>query len=74
MAKLTDDLVKIARAGGGMYIDASKRLTDDLVKIARAASTSDARIIMTNASKKLTDDLVKIARAGQGCVVFDFGS
>lgn len=73
MSKPTDDLIRIASAGGGMYVSSSKP-TDDLVRIASAASASGkgAQIIVSGATRKPTDDLIRIASAGNGCVVFDF--
>lgn len=70
MNMTTDQLVRIASAGGGFYVDASKT-TDQLVRIVSAASKSGAKIIVTNASKKTTDQLVRIASAGKGSVMFD---
>jgi hypothetical protein len=69
--RLTNDLVRIASAGGGMRIDGSKRLTADLVRIASAASISGARVTMTGMGKRLTNDLVAIASAGKGAVSFE---
>jgi DNA replication protein len=68
--KPTDDLIRIAAAGGGMYVGANKS-TEDLIRIAAAASNSQAKIIVTNAAGKPTDDLIRIAAAGGGCVIFD---
>jgi len=36
MAKTTDQLVRIASAGGGMILDATGKTTDQLVRIASA--------------------------------------
>jgi ABC-type molybdate transport system substrate-binding protein len=74
MKKTTDQLVRIAAAGGGMYIDASSRTTDQLVRIASAASSTGATIHINNSSNKTTDQLVRIAAAGSGCVVFDLNT
>ena len=73
MSKPTNDLIRIASAGGGMYVAATKP-TNDLIRIASAASGKGAQIIVTDASKKPTNDLIKIASAGKGCVVFDLSS
>jgi hypothetical protein len=40
----TDDLIRIAAAGGGFSLDASTRHTDDLIRIAAAASGRGAKI------------------------------
>ncbi|NOH19112.1 hypothetical protein [Vibrio cyclitrophicus] len=74
MSKTTDQLVRIASAGGGMYINADNKTTDQIVRIASAASGKGAKIIVTNSSRKTTDQLVRIASAGKGCVMFDLSS
>jgi DNA replication protein len=71
MAKTTEQLVKIASAGGGMILDATAKTTDQLVRIASASSQSGAKIIIANINSKTTDQLVKIASAGEGNVIFD---
>ncbi|MFC1524648.1 hypothetical protein ACFL6N_07650 [Thermodesulfobacteriota bacterium] len=73
MSKSTIDLIRIAAAGGGMYVSANKS-TDDLIKIAAAASSKGVRIFVTNASRKSTDNLIRIAAAGKGSVMFDLSS
>lgn len=70
--KTTNQLIDIARAGGGIRIDASTKTTDQLVDIARAASNKMVHLTLANANAKTTDQLIQIARAGKGCVVFDF--
>jgi len=69
--RVTDDLVRIAAAGGGFRLDASHRLTDDLVRIAAAARNGGARLFFSGMSARLTDDLVRIGAAGKGSVVFE---
>ena len=69
--RLTDDLVRIATASGGLRFNGAQRLTDDLVRIAAAASQRNARIFMSGMAGRLTDDLVRIAAAGRGTVVFE---
>lgn len=66
----TNDLVRIAAAGGGFRVDAS-RGTSDLVRIAAAASAHGARVVVYGAENMPTDDLVRIAAAGKGAVVFE---
>ncbi|MDY1450753.1 hypothetical protein ACM75L_33185, partial [Pseudomonas aeruginosa] len=68
----TDDLVRIAAAGGGFVMDASKRHTDDLVRIAAAAAAAakGGRVTFTGMETRHTDDLIRIAAAGRGAVVF----
>jgi 5-enolpyruvylshikimate-3-phosphate synthase len=48
MAKMTDLLVRITSAVGGMIIDGNGKMTDQLVRISLAASQSRAKIIITN--------------------------
>jgi hypothetical protein len=67
----TNDLIRIAAAGGGFTLDAGSRLTDDLIQIAAAASRNGARIIFYNLGARTTDDIVRIAAAGKGAVSFD---
>lgn len=69
--RLTDDLVRIAAAGGGFRLDASTRHTDDLVRIAAAAKHGGATVIFIGLSSRMTNDLVRIGAAGQGFVIFE---
>ncbi len=65
------ELVQIAKAGGGMTLDAGMRPVDELVQIARAASEHSARITFKGLKLRPTSELVIIASAGQGAVVFE---
>jgi hypothetical protein len=67
--KSTDDLVRIAAAGGGFTLDASLRSTNDLVRIAAAASEKGSQITFVGLKLRSTDDLVRIGAASKGCVV-----
>ena len=69
--KTTDELVKIATAGGGFVLEAGRRTTDELVKIADAAKRSGATVIFRNMAVRKTDDLARIAAAGKGRVIFE---
>jgi hypothetical protein len=69
--RTTDDIVRIAAAGGGMRLDCSKRTTEDIVRVAAAASMSNARLTLTGLGMRTTDDLVRIAAAGKGSVFYD---
>lgn len=69
--KKTDQLIRIAAAGGGFAMEGGRRTTEDLVKIAAAAKRSGATVIFRNMAVRKTDDLVKIAAAGKGHVIFD---
>lgn len=68
-SRLTDDLIRIVAAGGGVCIDAKSRLTDDLIRIAAAAKSSGAHVTFEGMSARLTDDLIRISAAGKGHVV-----
>ncbi|HEV2159562.1 hypothetical protein [Bradyrhizobium sp.] len=68
-----EDLMKIATAGGGFKMDASKRSTEDLMKIAYCSKTSGARLTFTNMGHRQTIDLMKIASSGGGTVSFEAG-
>ena len=67
----TEQLVRIAAAGGGMRFSAVGRSTDDLVRIAAAASTGGARLFLSGMSGRPIDDVIKVAAAGRGAVVFE---
>jgi hypothetical protein len=64
----TEDLIRIARAGGGFVLDAGNRTTDDLIRIAAAGR---APIHLRGMNHFSTDDLIKISAAGKGTVVFE---
>ncbi|WP_272671895.1 hypothetical protein [Providencia sp. PROV123] len=74
MSKTTDQLVRIAAAGGGITIKASDKTTDQLVRIAAAMASSSHQnkptLTLYEANTKTTDQLVRIASAGRGCVNF----
>jgi DNA replication protein len=65
----TDDLVRIAAAGGGFELNAGSRHTDDLVRIA-AAAAGRGRITLRGLSTRHTDDIVRISAAGKGSAFF----
>ena len=67
----TDDLVRIAAAGGGFRLEVGLRPIDDLVRIAAAARNHHARLVFASVGLMSTDDLVRIAAAGDGAVVFE---
>jgi hypothetical protein len=69
--RTTDDLIKIAAAGGGFTTNGGFRTVDDLIRIASMAASSGARVTFTNMNAKTTPDLIRIAGHGMGCVVFD---
>lgn len=69
--KTTDELIKIATAGGGFVLEAGRRTTEELVRIAGAARHSGATVIFKNMAVRKTNDLAKIAAAGKGRVIFE---
>lgn len=69
--KTTEELVKIATAGGGLVVEAGRRTTDELIGIAAAAKHSGATVIFRNMAVRKTDALIKIAAAGKGKVIFE---
>jgi hypothetical protein len=69
--RTTDELVRIAHAGGGFRLDTSGRPTEDLVRIAAATRTNKATVIFAGMGMRSTDDLMKIGSAGKGCVIFE---
>jgi hypothetical protein len=70
-ARTTNDLMNIARVGGGLKIDAGPRTAEDLMNVARVASQNGATIVITGTKKFRADDLMNIARVGKGCVTFE---
>jgi DNA replication protein len=69
--RTTDDLVRIAAAGGGFLLEARNRTTDDLVRIAAAASAKRSALRLRGMNARTTDDLVRIGAASGGCVMFE---
>jgi len=69
--RTTEELVRIAEAGGGFRLDAAGRSTEDLVTIASAASSWGVRMVFAGMTGRSTDDLVTIADAGEGTVEFE---
>lgn len=69
--KTTDELVKIAAAGGGLVVEAGRRTTEELMRISAAAKHSGATVVFRNVAMRKTDALVRIAGAGKGRVIFE---
>lgn len=65
----TNDLIRLANAGGGFEISARGRDVNDLIRIANAAG-GKGRIEITDANAFGANDLIRIANAGQGSVLF----
>ena len=70
VGRSTNDLERIAAAGGGLRISAL-RGANDLVRIAVAASGHHARIVIYGTDGMTTDDLVRVGEAGNGVVSFE---
>jgi hypothetical protein len=66
----TDDIVRIAAAGGGFTLDGASRSTEDLIAIAKAANNGQADIAFRGLAQRPIDDLIKIAEAGSGFITF----
>jgi hypothetical protein len=71
MLRSIEELIKIAKAGGGFTMDASACTTDDVMRVARVAGECGAELRISRICGKTTEDLVKIATAGQGKVFFE---
>jgi len=68
---LTEDLVRIARAGGGFRLNASTRKTEDLILIAGAAKIGGCNVVMIGMNARISEDIIKIAEAGMGHISFE---
>lgn len=68
--RTTDELVRIALAGGGFELNAATRTTEDLVRIALATSTVGAKVSFSGLNTRPTDEIVRISLAGRGNISF----
>ncbi len=68
--RTTEDLMRIAAAGGGFTINGGPRTIEDLMKIAAAAGSKGARVTFTGMNFRTTEELMRIAAAGKGCIEF----
>jgi hypothetical protein len=66
----TDDIVRIAAAGGGFTLDGASRSTEDLIAIAKAANSGQADIAFRGLAQRHIDDILSIAKAGGGFIKF----
>jgi hypothetical protein len=69
--KTTEELIQLARAGGGFVLDVGRRNTDDLVRIASAAKKSGSTVIFRKTGARRNESLIKIAAAGKRHVIFE---
>jgi hypothetical protein len=70
--KATEELVKIAAAGGGLVLEGGRRTTEELIRIAAAGKHSGATVVFRNMAVRKTEALLRIAAAGKGKVIFEF--
>jgi dihydroorotase-like cyclic amidohydrolase len=71
MLRSIEELIEIARAGGGFRLDASRCSTEDVLRVARVAGECGAQVHISRIYSKSTDDLIKIASAAKGHVFFE---
>ena len=69
--RTTNELVRIASAGGGLRFNGGGRVTDELVRIASATASGGGHLYLTGMSGRTTDEFVRIASAGQGRVTIE---
>jgi len=63
------DLIRLAMAGGGMYLDASNRSLGDILRIAEAAKSGSCTLFLSGIRSLPIQDLLRVASAGGGNVV-----
>ena len=66
----TDNIVRIAAAGGGFTLDGASRSTEELIAIAKAANNGQADIAFRGLAQRDIDDILSIAKAGGGFITF----
>lgn len=71
MLRSIEELIKIAQAGGGFSMNASRCTTDDILRVAEVAGKTGAELRISRICGKTTDELVKIAEVGKGKVFFE---
>ena len=70
MAVSTENLVRVAMAGGSVVVDSSTS-TDSLVRIAMAVKAKGVGHLTIAGNAKSTESIVRIAMAAPGHVTFD---
>ena len=68
--KTTEQLARIANAGGGFRLSAKDFSVDQLARIANATGQKPSRIEITDCELLGTNQLARIAQAGNGSVFF----
>lgn len=67
----SNDLISVARAGGGLRLSARSLTPETLISIARAASTNGATIIVEDSQSLTRENMISIGRAGGSGVIFE---
>lgn len=70
MAVSTDNIVRIAQAGGSVVVNTSIT-TDNLVRIAQAIKKAGVGHLTISGNPKSTDNMVRIAKSAPGQITFD---
>ncbi len=71
MAKSTDNLIRLVKAGGNLSIDAEGMSTDNIIRVVNVAIEKGKNITFRNLSSHSTDNLLKIIKAGGSNVVLE---
>jgi hypothetical protein len=69
--RVTNDLVRIAAAGGGLKFNGGPRTAEDLIRIAAAIANGGGTLYLTGMSGRTTDDIIRIVSVGKGRVVVE---
>lgn len=76
MILLTQTMIQIVAAGGGLVIDLEKHmmLSETMIQIAAMAGRSGALVTFKIGNRAiLSETMLQIAAAGRGRVIFDIG-
>jgi hypothetical protein len=71
MVKATDQLIRLARAGASLELQAGEKSTEHLVEIAQALADG-ATLRLRGCDAKSSDNLERVARAAPGRVTLSF--
>jgi hypothetical protein len=71
MLRSIEELIEIAKAGGGFSLDASRCTTEEVIRVAEVAGECGSELRISRICGKTTEDLVRIAAAGKGRVFFE---
>lgn len=70
MARSQQDLVHVARYGGGLDVSAKDHTPDNLLQLAQNTAAGKGTLILRDIGSKSVDDLVNIAASAPGRVIF----